>query len=147
MKIPETNTAVSKPVSKLTVGDSARMYRTVHEEDLIQFAELSQDFNPVHLNEEYAKNTRFGGRIAHGLFCSAMVSALLGMELPGLGTIILSESMRFLYPAYVGDTVEARVWVDSVRPEKNRATIAFSCKNQLDRILMEGSAEVTVENK
>lgn len=146
MKIPEAKEGVSIPIDKLKAGDSAQMCRTVYEEDLDQFARISQDYNPVHLSEEYARNTRFGGRIAHGLFCSAMVSALLGMKMPGLGTIILSESMRFLYPAYIGDTVTARVWVDSVHPEKGRATMAFCCKNQSDRILMEGSAEITIEN-
>lgn len=120
------------------------MQKTVCEADILQFAELSGDYNPVHLDEAYAKATRFGGRIAHGLFCSAMISALLGMELPGLGTIILSENMRFRYPVYINDTVIAQVQVAAIDPEKNRATISFVCKNQFGKILMDGNAEVTV---
>lgn len=144
MQTTKSNTSDLKLSERIKVGDTAQMQRTVCDADVLRFAELSGDYNPVHLDEAYAKTTRFGGRIAHGLFCSAMVSALLGMELPGLGTIILSENMRFRYPAYINDTVIAQVQVASIDPKKNRATISFVCKNQSGKILMDGSAEVTV---
>lgn len=142
--MPEAKTTCSKLNDRIKVGDTAQMERAICEADVLKFAELSGDYNPVHLDEAYAKTTRFGGRIAHGLFCSSMVSALLGMELPGLGTIILSENMRFLYPAYIDDIITARVQVASIDKTKNRAVILFTCKNQSGRLLMDGSAEVTI---
>lgn len=130
-------------INDLTVGESAQMQRKLCEEDVRQFAALLGDFNPVHLDEEYASQTRFGGRIAHGLFCSAMISALLGMQLPGIGTIILSETLNFRYPAYIGDTVTARVTVASVDCSKRRAELTFICINQHGRTLLDGSVTVT----
>ena len=128
----------------LNVGDTAQMQRVVLEEDVMKFAELSGDFNPVHLDESYAKTTRFGKRIAHGLFCAAMISALLGTELPGLGTIIISENMHFKHPVYLGDVVTAKVQIISVDKERNRVTVSFCCTNQLEKVLLEGCAEVMI---
>lgn len=128
----------------LEVGAVATMQRKILESDIVQMADLSGDHNPIHLDEEYAKTTRFGKRIAHGLFCTAMISALLGNELPGLGTVIMSETMRFLAPVYIGDTILAQVKVESINPEKRRAELSFECRNQDDRQLMTGTVKVMV---
>lgn len=126
-------------------GESARLERFVSEADVIKMAELSCDYNPLHVDSEYAKNTRFGRRIAHGLFCASMVSAILGNDLPGLGTIILWENMRFQLPVYIGDTILAQVCIEEVRPEKRRVRLSFFCRNQDGQVVMSGDTEVMVD--
>ncbi len=126
----------------IKTGDTAQLTRKVSEEDVREMADISGDYNPIHLDEEYAKKTRFGSRIAHGLFCTAMISALLGNDLPGEGTIILSEQIDFLHPAYIGDTVTAQVTVQTVAENKHGGQIEFWCKNQSEKTLISGSVTV-----
>src|SRR5918992_4164530 len=97
------------------VGDSAEISKTITDEDIRTFSELTGDRNPVHLDDEYAARTRFGRRIAHGMIAASLLSAVLANELPGHGTVYLSQTLRFNAPVFLGDTVTARVVVKHVR--------------------------------
>jgi len=126
----------------LSVGDAAEISRTVTDEDVRAFAELTGDCNPVHLDEEYAAGTRFGRRIAHGMLGASLVSAVLANELPGRGTVYLSQTLRFTAPVFIGDTVTARVVVTQVREDKPIVTLETVCTNQRGERVVEGEAVV-----
>ncbi|MFZ5718476.1 MAG: MaoC family dehydratase [Pseudomonadota bacterium] len=113
---------------ELTVGQTAEMSRVVGAADIEAFAEVSGDNNPVHLDEEYARTTTFGERIAHGMLSAAYISAILGTKLPGPGAIYLSQTLRFRRPVKIGDLVVARVTVTELDEAKGRATLATSCE-------------------
>ncbi|MGZ8407754.1 MAG: MaoC family dehydratase [Caulobacteraceae bacterium] len=108
----------------LKVGDCAETVHTVTDEDLRAFAAVSGDTNPVHLDEAYAAATPFKTRIAHGMLAGAYVSAVLGTQLPGPGSIYLSQTMAFKRPIRIGDEVTTRVTVTALDPDKGRATFA-----------------------
>ena len=131
----------------LKVGDSAEVSKTVADEDVRAFAELTGDRNPVHLDEEYAAQTRFGRRIAHGMLGASLISAVLANELPGRGTVYLSQTLRFTAPVFLGDTVTARVVVKSVREDKPVVTLETFCTNQRGERVVEGEAVVLVSRQ
>ena len=131
----------------LKVGDGAEVSRTITDDDIRAFAELTGDRNPVHLDEEYAAGTRFGRRIAHGMLGASLISAVLANELPGSGTVYLSQSLRFVAPVFPGDTVTARVEVKSVREGKPVVTLETVCRNQRGELLIEGEAVVLAPSK
>lgn len=114
------------------------MKRTVKKEDIVLLAEVSQDFNPIHLNQDYAQHTPFKRCIAHGLFCLGMISKIVGMDLPGEGAVFINETVNYKNPVYIGDEVEATVRIIALRPEKSIVKIGFECKNQNDELLMDG---------
>lgn len=120
----------------LKVGQTASAARTVSEADILAFAGVSGDSNPVHVDQEFAASTPFKGRIAHGILSAAYISTVIGTKLPGPGTIYLSQSLKFKAPVRVGDTVLARVTVSALEPEKRRATLSTVCTV--------GDTEVTV---
>ena len=128
----------------LKVGDSAEVSKTIADEDVRAFAELTGDRNPVHLDEEYAASTRFGRRIAHGMLGASLISAVLANELPGRGTVYLSQTLRFTAPVFLGDTVTARVVVKSVREDKPVVTLETVCTNERGERVVEGEAVVLV---
>lgn len=128
----------------LKVGDAAEVSKTIAEEDVRAFAELTGDRNPVHLDEEYAASTRFGRRIAHGMLGASLISAVLASELPGRGTVYLSQTLRFTAPVFLGDTVTARVVVRAVREDKPVVTLETFCTNQRGERVVEGEAVVLV---
>jgi 3-hydroxybutyryl-CoA dehydratase len=128
----------------IKMGQSAEMVHTVTDEDIKTFGELSGDFNPLHFNEDWAKTTMFGGRIAHGILTAAYISAAIGMHLPGPGTIYMSQSMRFMGPVRIGDTITARVEVISLNDEKQRVTLKTTCTNQDGKVVLDGEALVTL---
>ncbi|HSE73514.1 MAG TPA: MaoC family dehydratase, partial [Dongiaceae bacterium] len=107
-----------KYVDELSEGMSAIFTKTVTEADIVLYAGISGDTNPVHLDQEFAKGTMFKGRIAHGMLTAAFVSAVLGTKLPGPGSIYLSQSLKFKAPVRIGDTVRARVTVTTLDKEK-----------------------------
>ena len=129
------------------VGDSAEMRKTIGEEDVRAFAELTGDRNPVHLDEEYAAGTRFGRRIAHGMLGASLISAVLANELPGRGTVYLSQTLRFTAPVFPGDTVTARVVVTHVREDKPVVTLETVCTNQRGERVVEGEAVVLASRR
>ncbi len=128
----------------LSVGDAAEMRKTIADEDVRAFAELTGDRNPVHLDEEYAAGTRFGRRIAHGMLGASLISAVLANELPGRGTVYLSQRLRFTAPVFLGDTVTARVVVKGVREDEPVVTLETFCTNQRGERVVEGEAVVLV---
>lgn len=128
----------------IKMGQSAEMVHTVTEEDIKKFGDLSGDYNPLHFNEEWAKTTMFRGRIAHGILTAAYISAAIGMHLPGPGTIYMSQSMRFMGPVRIGDTITARVEVISLNDEKQRVTLKTTCTNQEEKVVLDGEALVTL---
>ncbi|HEX8271619.1 MAG TPA: MaoC family dehydratase [Longimicrobiaceae bacterium] len=126
----------------LHVGQSATHAKTVTEADVVLFAGVTGDFNPAHLDQVYAEKSRFGGRIAHGMLSAGFISAALAMRLPGPGTIYLSQSLRFLRPVRIGDTVTARVEVAELFPAKRRVRLLTACSNQHGEALVDGEAMV-----
>ncbi|MCF2137706.1 MAG: MaoC family dehydratase [Candidatus Thorarchaeota archaeon] len=128
--------------SDLKVGDSAELVHTVTEDDISAFGSLSGDYNPLHFNEEWAKTTMFGGRIAHGILTAAYISAVIGMQLPGPGTIYMSQSMKFRGPVRIGDTITARVEVIAKNDEKRRVTLGTTCTNHNGDLVLDGEALV-----
>lgn len=125
----------------LSVGQSASLTRTVGEADIQAFAEVSGDDNPVHLDEAYAAQTPFKGRIAHGMLGASYFSALLGTRLPGPGAIYLSQTLKFKRPVRLGDTVTARVEITALDAEKGRVTLA--CEAQVDgKTVIDGEAVI-----
>ena len=114
-------------IDQLQPGMSASIAKTVTEADIILFAGISTDVNPAHLDEEYAKGTMFGGRIAHGMLSAGFISAVLANKLPGPGTIYLSQTLKFKAPVRPGDTVTATVTIKEVNVAKNRVTLDTVC--------------------
>ena len=130
---------------KFKPGDTASVTKIVTQEDIEKFAYLSGDHNPIHLDEEHAKGTRFGRRIAHGMLTSSLISNVIGNELPGVGTIYLSQTLQFLAPVFAGDTITARATVTSVREDKPIVKLETVCANQRDEVVIKGEATVLVE--
>jgi len=130
----------------LSVGQSASMGKTITEADILMFAAVSGDTNPVHLNAEYAAGTMFKQRIAHGMLSAGLISAVLGTQLPGPGTIYLGQTLKFRAPVKIGDTVTATVTVASLDAEKKRATLATVCTVG-GKPVIEGEASVMVPSR
>lgn len=146
--MPEENPAFARTAeiaaTEIRVGATASLQRIVLEIDVVNMAEISGDYNSAYLDEDYAKTTRFGKRISHGLFCLSMISALLGNTLPGRGTIIVTETVRFLRPVYLGDTITAEVTVEAIEPLKDKVKLSFECRNQNGIAVMSGETLVVV---
>ncbi len=130
---------------KIKVGDTTSLTRKVTDKDIHEFSALTGDHNPIHLDDGYAATTRFGRRIAHGMFGASLISAVIGNDLPGTGSIYLSQTLRFVAPVYLGDTVTARVTVTKIRDDKPIVTLACECTNQRGETLIKGEAAVLVE--
>ena len=135
-------------IEDLTIGQTASMAKTVTEADIILFAGVSTDVNPVHLNEEWAKTTMFKGRIAHGMLSAGFISAVLANKLPGPGTVYLGQNLKFKAPVRPGDTVKTVLTVKEIVVEKKRAVLTTNCYVG-DLIVIEGEATVmcTTANK
>jgi 3-hydroxybutyryl-CoA dehydratase len=131
----------------IRVGDTAELSRTVTDEDVRAFADLTGDHNPVHLDEDYASSTRFGRRVAHGMLTASLISSVLANKLPGEGTVYLSQTLKFVAPVYLDDTVTARVTVTEVREDKPLATLETVCVNQRGDTLLKGEAVVLFSDK
>ena len=124
------------------VGTQVTHVRMFTSDDIIRFAEVSGDRNPVHLDDAYAARSPFGRRVAHGFLTGSLISAVIGMELPGPGSIYLGQTMKFLAPVYIGDTVTVRVEVIGVREEKRLVTLRTDCTNQDGKLVLTGEATV-----
>ncbi|MFZ5610158.1 MAG: MaoC family dehydratase [Pseudomonadota bacterium] len=108
---------------KLVVGQQARLRKTIERADVVGFAAITGDTNPVHLDEDYARGTQFCGCIAHGMLTGSLFSTLLGTQLPGHGAIYLSQSFKFLAPVWIGDQVEAEVTIAELIPARRRVRL------------------------
>ncbi len=127
------------------ISQSAYLIKTISENDLQQFAQITGDNNPVHLDETYAQKTRFGKRIAHGMLGASLISAVIGTQLPGEGTIYLSQSLQFKAPMYIGDTITAQVTITNIREDKPLITLETVCTNQHGTAVILGEALVLHE--
>ncbi|ASS88905.1 MULTISPECIES: MaoC family dehydratase [Aeribacillus] len=131
-------------MTRFTEGQTASCSKTITEADVVLYAGLSGDFNPIHIDKEYAKNTRFKERIAHGLLTSSLLSQLLGMYLPGKGAIYMEQTLRFTAPVYIGDTITATATVQEFIEEKNIIKLLTECRNQKGELVLMGSAVMLV---
>jgi 3-hydroxybutyryl-CoA dehydratase len=127
------------------VGDSRSFVKTVSDEDVRLFAQVSGDHNPIHLDNAYAAQTRFKKRIAHGALLASYISNIIGNEIPGAGSIYLSSSLRFRAPTFVGDTVTTVATIAAIRTDKPIFTLSCECRNQLGEVLCSGEAVVLYE--
>jgi 3-hydroxybutyryl-CoA dehydratase len=130
----------------LQPGEAASRTATITDKMIRGFAALTGDTNPVHLDDDYAAGSRFGRRIAHGMIAAGLISATLANDLPGPGTVYLSQSLKFKLPVYPDDTITATVEVVSVRPDKPIVTLSTVCTNQDDKVVLEGEAVVLVSD-
>ncbi|MGD8191238.1 MaoC family dehydratase [Brevibacillus ginsengisoli] len=126
----------------IKLGDQATFSKTIAEIDIYQFAGITGDFNPMHVDAEYAKKTIFGERIAHGMLTASFISTVLGMKLPGPNTIYLSQSSRFLAPVKIGDTVKVIVEVIEKIDAKRQIRLRTTIVNQSDTLVVDGEALV-----
>ena len=128
--------------SNIKIGQKAELKRTVTEEDIEKFADVSGDRNPIHLDEEFAKKTIFQGRIAHGMLSAAFISTVLASKLPGPGSIYLKQELIFKKPIRIGDTIIITVEVIDKDDEKERITLKTTCTNQNNEMVVDGKALV-----
>lgn len=129
---------------KFKPGDTASLSRTISDADIRAFADATGDRNPLHLDEEFAKQTRFGQRIAHGMLSASLISAVIASEMPGQGSIYLGQTLQFVAPVFPGDTVTARVTVSEIREDKPILKLETVCTNQRDEVVIKGEATVRV---
>ena len=128
----------------LKIGDSFSTSRIVTDEIIRKFADVSGDYNPIHLDDEFAAKTRFGKRIAHGMLSGAFISAVLGNEFKNLKIIYLSQTLKFTAPVFLGDTVTATATVITIRKDKGSVTLETTCTNQNGETLVKGEAAVMI---
>lgn len=129
-----------KSINDFYLGQTAELTRCYTKDEVEQFANMSGDYNPIHLDTEYAKQTRFGSRLVHGFLSGSLISAVLGTVLPGEGSIYMSQKMDFLRPVFIGDTITAKVVVSAIDKEKKQITLNTICVNQNGKIVIDGSA-------
>jgi 3-hydroxybutyryl-CoA dehydratase len=130
----------------LSVGMSETFAKTVASSDVVGFAEVTGDRNPIHLSQHFAAKTPFGTRIAHGLYTASLISAVLGTRLPGPGAIYIGQTLNFRAPVRIGDTVEVRVEVVELVPERHRARLACTC-TVAGEVVLDGEATVKVPTR
>ncbi|MNH23457.1 MaoC family dehydratase [Pseudomonas putida] len=133
----------SIPIEKISVGMTVSYSQTISDSDIKAFAGISGDHNPVHVDAEYAANSRFGKRIAHGLMSAGFFSALFGTRLPGPGCVYVSQSLNFKRPVYIDDTVVAQVTVTEVNLKSNKVSFETTCKVK-NKVVITGSAEIYI---
>ncbi len=131
-----------KTIDELNIGDRASISKLITERDVIRFAELTGDINPIHMDKFYAEQSVFGERVAHGMLTASLISAVLGMKLPGPGNIYVSQSLKFRAPVKFGDVIEAEVEVVEKIAERNRVHLKTTCRNQEGTVVLEGEAMV-----
>ncbi len=127
----------------LSLGMRETIRKTVENEVVIGFAELSGDHNPIHLSEHFARKTRFGGRIVHGLYTASLISAVLGMRLPGPGAVYISQTLNFLGPVKIGDVIDVSVEVAELTEKGRRVRLKCECRVG-DKVVLEGEANLSV---
>ena len=131
-----------KTVNELEIGEKASFTKTITETDVYNYAGITGDFNPAHVNESFAKETMFKGRIAHGMIAAGLISTVLGTQLPGPGSVYVAQDLKFTAPVRFGDTVTATVEVEDINEEKNRVTLNTVCTNQKEEVVLTGQAEL-----
>jgi 3-hydroxybutyryl-CoA dehydratase len=130
----------------LKVGQSAMFGRTVSDADIVAFAGVSGDTNPIHLHDGFARTTRFGQRIAHGMLSGSYISTVIGTKLPGPGAVYISQTMNFMAPVIIGDTVTAVATVTAIDERRRRVTLKTQCLNG-EKVVIDGEAVVLVPRR
>lgn len=128
----------------IKIGDRFSTVREITDEVIRKFADVSGDYNPIHLDEEFAATTRFGRRIAHGMLSGAFISSVLGNEFRERKIVYLSQTMKFVAPVFIGDTVTATGTITNIREDKGIVTLETICTNQNGDILVKGEAAVMI---
>ena len=136
----------SIPINEIEVGMKASYSQTITDADIKAFAGVSGDHNPVHVDSEYAAESRFGKRIAHGLMSAGFFSAIFGTRIPGPGCVYVSQNLNFLRPVYIDDTVTAEVTVNKVDTEKRRVFFDTTCRVKGKKVIT-GTAEIFIPTK
>jgi 3-hydroxybutyryl-CoA dehydratase len=129
-------------MGELHVGQSASFTKTISESDVYLFAGITGDLNGLHVDEIYARETRFGRRIVHGMLVASLISSVQAMQLPGPGNIYIGQTLRFLAPVFLGDTITATVEVIEVDPDRNRVRLRTECSNHDRVVVISGESEV-----
>jgi len=138
---------IGKTISELKIGDQASFSKTISETDVYLYAGITGDFNPAHIDETYAQKTAFKTRIAHGMLTAGFISNVVGTQLPGPGTIYVSQSLKFMAPVVIGDTITATVQVIDILPEKKRVRLKTTCANQEGTVVLDGEALISPPRK
>ena len=133
---------IKMKISEMKQGQKKEIVLNITRQDVNRFAEISGDFSPIHMDEDYAQNTKFGKCLVHGMYIGAIISRIIGMELPGKGTIYVSQNMQFKRPIFIGSRVTVGVEVKEIFEEKNRVLLQTYCLNEENKILIEGEAVV-----
>ena len=132
---------------EIAVGQEAELSKTVTDADVMAFAQVTGDFNPVHVDEIAAARSRFGGRIAHGMLSAGFISAAIAGKLPGPSSIYLSQTLRFTLPVRIGDTITVHLRVTDLIEPKRRVKLSTICRNQNGEMVIEGEALVLVPDE
>ena len=138
---------IGKTINELQIGDKASHKKIITEKDIELFGEITGDYNPAHFDDEYAKKTIFKKRIAHGMLVGSLFSKLLGLDLPGPGSIYVSQTLRFKRPVYFGDEITAEVKIIALNNERNRVTFECIAYNQNNEKVVIGEAELMPPKK
>lgn len=134
-------------IDQLSLGQSAAFSKTISESDIYMFAGVTGDVNPAHINEAYAQGTAFKTRIAHGMLSAGLVSAVLGTQLPGPGSIYVSQTIQFTAPVHIGDTITATATIKGIVKERNRVVMDTVCSNQDGVVVLRGEATLLPPKK
>lgn len=146
--MPRHNAFVlERPYEDIEVGESASITKMIAEADVVNYAGIIGDFNPIHVNPEYAKTTMFGERIAHGMLTASFISTIVGCCLPGINALYLSQEVKFLKPVRIGDTITAYAEVIEKIDNKRRLVLKTVVNNQLGECVIDGKATVLVMKK
>jgi len=129
-----------KTCKEMQIGDKAEFSKSITEADLVMFAGITGDMNPVHVNSEFAKMTAFGKRIVHGILSIGLISNVLGTQLPGPGVLYLNQTCKFLKPVFIGDTITAMVEVTAKDESLNKVRLRTYCFNQNNQLVVDGEA-------
>lgn len=142
-----TNYVVERPYEQIEIGESASFSKVVSEADIVNFAGIIGDFNPIHVNPEYARTTMFGERIAHGMLTASFISTVIGCCLPGINALYLSQELKFVGPVRIGDTITAYAEVLEKLDDKRRLIIKTEVTNQRGEVVVAGKAGVMIMKK
>jgi 3-hydroxybutyryl-CoA dehydratase len=134
---------IGKTIDQISLNESAEFAKTISESDVYLYAGVTGDLNPAHINEEYARETFFKTRIAHGMLAAGLISAVMGMRLPGPGTVYVRQELNFLAPIRIGDTVTARVEVIEIMTEQKQLRLRTTCSKQDGTVVVDGEAIVS----
>ena len=134
--------AILRRYADLAVGDKATLSKTITEADVVLYAGLTGDLNPVHIDEEFAKASLFGKRVAHGMLAAGLISAVIGTDLPGVNSIYLGQELKFVAPVFLGDTLTAEVEIVDKRADKPIVKLNTTVRNQRGENVIEGSAVI-----